>query len=402
MTRTKTVALELLGLALIAVIGLFAFGAIRTGDSSEAPAVSSAALAEEEEEEEGGAGPAEPDDWFIAQRAGGPDKQLDQQDFVRAANQAKAVRTSTPSKQYRRAWQLTGPTNVGGRIVDLAVDPTRPDTFYVAAATGGIWKNSDWVFVMEKSWPDDLPQAMGALTASPDGTLWAGTGEPNNGGGSLVFGGNGVYRSTDGGQTWKHRGLSRSATIGRIVVHPTDSNTIYVAVAGSLFNAGGDRGIYRSTNGGNSWELILAPENGFSGGIDLALDPSNPDRVFAAMWQRRREPDLRTYGGVGSGLWRSEDGGDSWKRLENVTTLSPGDTTGLTRSDTLGRIGFALAPSNPNRVYVITTATFGQDKGFYVSNDGGDSFQAQEGDLAFLIPNLYGPLGLIEIGRAHV
>jgi photosystem II stability/assembly factor-like uncharacterized protein len=375
MTRTRVVALELLGLALAAAIGLVAFGVI-TGDSGERAAVSSPALTEEEQEEEGGAGPAEPDEWFLAQRAAGSGT-FDQQDFVRAANQAGAIRSSTPSKDFRAGWQLTGPTNVGGRIVDLAVDPVRPDTFYVAAATGGVWRNDDWVFVMEKSWPDDLPQAMGALAAAPDGTLWAGTGEPNNGGGSIVFGGNGVYRSEDGGETWKHRGLTRSATIGRIVVHPTNPDIVYVAAAGSLFNPGGDRGVYRSVNGGNSWNLILGPENGFSGAIDLAVDPTNPNRIFAAMWQRRREPDLRTYGGVGSGLWRSEDGGDTWERLENVTSLSPGDTTGLTRSDTLGRIGVALAPSNPDRVYVITTATFGQDKGFYVSNDGGDSFQAQ-------------------------
>ena len=299
MRRTTMVRLGVLGLALAAVTGLAAFGAIGTGDGREPLAVSSA-LANLEP------GPAEPDEWFLAQRAAGGT--LDQQDFVRAAKQAGAIRTSTPAQEFRTAWQLAGPTNVGGRIVDLAVDPTNPDTFYVAAATGGIWKNADGVVAMEKSWPDDLPQAMGALTAAPDGTLWAGTGEPNNGGGSLVFGGNGVYRSDNGGQTWKHRGLTQSATIGRIVVHPTNPDIVYVAVAGSLFNPGGDRGVYRSTNGGNSWRLILAPENGFSGGIDLAVDPSNPNRIFAAMWQRRREPDLRTYGGVGLGLWRSEDG----------------------------------------------------------------------------------------------
>ena len=117
---------------------------------------------------------------------------------------------------------------------------------------------------------------------------------------------------------------------------------------------------------------MLAPETPFTGGIDLAIHPTNPDRIYAAMWDHRREPDLRTYGGLGSGLLRSDDGGDTWTRLQNVLTFSPGDASGLAKDASLGRIGVALAPSNPNRVYVITTATFGQDKGFYVSNDGGE------------------------------
>jgi photosystem II stability/assembly factor-like uncharacterized protein/transposase-like protein len=376
--RTAVLGLEVLGVALAAVIGLYAFGVIGSSGGAGSPAVNLEALVGEEGEEgevETSIGPGEPDEWFIQQRAGGPDKQLDEDWFIRASDQARAIRGSL-SPKFRNDWQLTGPTNVGGRIVDLVADPNNANTIYVAAATGGIWKNTDGVFTMEKAWPDEAPQAMGALAISSDGVLYAGTGEPNNGGGSSVFGGNGIYRSVDGGQTWKHRGLSQSATIGRIVTDPSDPDTVYVAAAGSLFNAGGHRGIYKSTNRGNSWELVLAPENGFTGGIDLAIHPSNPDRIYAAMWQRRREPDLRTYGGVGSGLFRSDNGGETWTRLENITTpLHTGDTTGLTQSVLLGRIGLAIAPSNPNRLYVITTQTGGQDKGFFVSNDGGDSFQ---------------------------
>jgi hypothetical protein len=246
----------------------------------------------------------------------------------------------------------------------------------VTAATGGVWKSTDGVVTMVKSWPDDLPQAMGALAVGSNGSLWAGTGEANPGGGSITFGGNGVYRSTDGGVRWKNMGLFESGNTGRIAVDPSDPERIFVAAAGSLFNAGGERGIYRSEDNGRHWELVLAPETPFTGGIDLAIDPTNPNRIFAAMWDHRREPDLRTYGGLGSGLFRSLDGGDTWTRLDNVTTFSFGDTVGLSTSTNLGRIGVALAPSNPNRVYVITTQTYGQDGGFYVSNDGGDSFQA--------------------------
>jgi hypothetical protein len=167
-------------------------------------------------EEEGGLGPAEPDEWFVQQRiVGSPDGTLDEAKLARAADIARELRRAPGARRFKSEWALTGPTNVGGRIVDLVVDPIKPDTIYVAAATGGVWKNTDGVVVMEKTWPDESPQAMGALAIAPDGTLYAGTREPNNGGGSIVLGGNGAYRSRDGGQTWKLRGLGLSATIGR-------------------------------------------------------------------------------------------------------------------------------------------------------------------------------------------
>jgi photosystem II stability/assembly factor-like uncharacterized protein len=325
-----------------------------------------------------GLGPAEPDDYFIFQRASQGVLPA-QGDFERAVRQAQAVRNQDAAGRpaLRHApWSLVGPTNIGGRIVDLAIDPVRADTVYVAAATGGVWKSTDAGATMAASWPDDNPQSMGALAAASDGTLWAGTGELNPGGGSLTFGGTGVYRSDDEGRSWRHSGLSESGTTGRIAVDPSNPDRVFVAAGGSLFNAGGERGIYRTTDGGGSWEQVLGPETPFTGGADLAIDPTNPNRIFAAMWDHRREPDVRTYGGVGSGLFRSEDGGDSWTRLDDVLELSPGDATGLAPDASLGRIGVALAPGDPQRVYVITTATFGQDKGFYVSRDGGDSFTA--------------------------
>jgi photosystem II stability/assembly factor-like uncharacterized protein len=329
----------------------------------------------EEEEEEGGLGPAEPDDYFLFQRSS--EGQLPRTSaFTRAVRQAQQVRGVTARAAQRRGptWELEGPTNIGGRLVDLAIHPTEPDTVFVAAATGGVWKTTDGGATLEKAWDDDNSQSMGAIAIGRDGTIWAGTGELNPGGGSITFGGTGVFRSTDGGGSWKSVGLSNSGTTGRIVVHPTDPKTVYVAAGGSLFNTGGERGVYKTTNGGASWTRVLANATPFSGGADLVMDPRNPNRLFAAMWDHRREPDIRTYGGTGSGLWRTDDGGATWKRLENVVTKSPPDATGLVSDASLGRIGVALAPSNPDRVYVITTATFGQDKGFYVSNDGGESF----------------------------
>jgi len=333
------------------------------------------AAGEEGEEEEEGLGPAEPDDYFLLQRSTEGDLPS-RGDFTRAVRQAQRIRSTTASAAQRQGdrWTMAGPTNIGGRLVDLAVHPTHPDTVYVAAATGGVWKSTDSGTTLQQAWPDDVSQSMGAIAIGPDGTIWAGTGELNPGGGSITFGGTGVYRSDDGGATWTARGLAASGTTGRIVVHPTDPNTVYVAAGGSLFTAGGDRGIYKTTDGGATWKRVLAPATPFSGGADLVMDPRNPNRLYAAMWDHLREPDVRTYGGVGSGLWRTDDGGSTWTRLENVVTPTPGDATGLARDASLGRIGVGLAPGNPDRVYVITTATFGQDKGFYVSGDGGESF----------------------------
>ena len=368
---------------LLLLVGVL-IAAVALPGRATAPVSAPAAAVEEEEE---GLGPAEPDDYFLAQRTSGTGK-LDTAALRRATRQAVAVRAQGAAaqapRQMRGAWELTGPTNVGGRIVDLAITPADPNVAYVAAATGGVWKATrstnaagQNAIAIEKAWPDHLSQSMGAIDIGSDGRIWAGTGEHNPGGGSITFGGTGVYVSSDGGATWKKSGLENSGTTGRIEVDPANPNRIFVAASGDLFNPGGDRGVYRSDDGGATWQLVLAPETPFTGGIDLAIDPSNPQRIFAAMWDHRREPDLRTYGGLGSGLFRSDDGGNTWKRLENVLTFSPGDASGLSQSTTLGRIGVALAPSNPNRVYVITTATFGQDKGFYVSDDGGESFNAQ-------------------------
>jgi photosystem II stability/assembly factor-like uncharacterized protein len=370
----KKVWLLLLTVVLVNA-GVLAVLAVSSGDKPPESAIRASAEGEGEEEgEEEGLGPAEPDDYFLFQRSTRgelPSREA----FTRAVRQARALRAATPAAQRGPSWALEGPTNIGGRLVDLVVDRTQQNTVYVAAATGGVWKSTDAGATLEQAWPDDASQSMGAIAQGADGAIWAGTGELNPGGGSITFGGTGVYRSADGGQTWQQRGLDDSGTTGRIVTHPSDPNVIYVAAGGSLFTAGGQRGIYKSTDGGRIWRQVLAPETPFTGGADLVMDPRDPNRLYAAMWDHRREPDVRTYGGVGSGLFRTDDGGASWKRLENVETLTPGDTTGLVSHESLGRIGVALAPNKPDRVYVITTATFGQDKGFYVSDNRGESFK---------------------------
>ena len=307
-----------------------------------------------------------PEDWFITQRVthgGIPAGALERAGAQAAALAAAAEKSEPESKTGK--WKFVGPTNIGGRVVDIAVDPVAADTLYVAAATGGVWKSTDRGTRFSSIWPASNPQSMGALLMTPGGILFAGTGEANPGGGSITYGGSGIYRSVDRGATWQLVGLTNSGAIGRLAVDPTNSQHIFAAVAGQLYNPGGERGVYESTDGGSSWIQVLAGDNDTTGAVDLAIDPSNPNRVFAAMWDHLREPDLRTYGGVGSGIYRSIDGGSTWQRLTNGLPAP---------ASTIGRIGVALAASNPQRLYAIVNQTNGLFQGFYTSADGGDSW----------------------------
>ena len=308
-----------------------------------------------------------PGDW-MAQARQTDSGMTTTQAFERARLQALAVGRATAASNpvlAKARWENRGPHNIGGRVVDVVVDPELADTIYIAAASGGIWKSTDAGMTYSPIWPKSWGQGMGALAIAPDGTLYAGTGEANPGGGSIVFGGTGIYRSRDRGKTWENVGLKKSGAIGRIVVDPVDPNRIFVAAAGDLFNPGGQRGVFRSTNGGRTWKLVLAGDNDTTGAVDLGIDPANPDLVFAAMWDHRREPDLRRYGGEGSGLYRTSDGGDNWERLGGgLPAAGPG----------VGRIGVAVAPSLPNVVYAIVNTSAGPFQGFYKSVDGGTTW----------------------------
>jgi hypothetical protein len=321
---------------------------------------------EEEEGEDGG--PTAPAEYLTQKFTSGHDIKPEQ--IKRAVEQARAIKPGAGT------WGQVGPTNIGGRVTDLVVDPSHANTFYVAVSGGGIWKSTDAGDTFKPVWSADQTQTMGALALGSDGTLWAGTGEANPSGGGLTFFGDGVYKSTDGGAHWKQWGLTDSGAIGKIVVDPTDPQRVFVAAAGNLSGSAGERGVYELTNGGKDWKLVLPTPNNTTGGIDLAIDPANPNRVYAALWDHKRSNGARVYGGVGSGLFRSDNGGDTWQRLEKVTGTHPADTagTGLKSDASLGRIGVAVAPGDPNRVYVISGTPYGPDKGFYVSDDGGDTF----------------------------
>lgn len=318
---------------------------------------------QELEEEEAGGGIGAPygaDEWMAMQRSY-PNRTADLGQLrAKAAVQAQAVRASTFSVQA--AWSSLGPSNVGGRVTDLVVDPVRSNTVYAGAASGGLWKSTNGGSSFSYSWDITFPQSIGALAITPSGVLYAGTGEGNPGGGSASFPGNGVYKSSDGGVTWTFMGLAGTNRIGRIVIDPNNSSRIFAAAAGNLFVPGGARGLYRSTDAGATWQLVLAGANSTTGAIDLAISTTD---VYVSMWDHKRLPGSRQYGGVGSGLYRSSDGGTTWARMGG----------GLPASSTnLGRMGVAVAKSNANRLYAIAANTTGNFLGMWTSTNKGTSW----------------------------
>lgn len=300
-------------------------------------------------------GPAGADHWFAAQRMF-PFTSLD----IGAHYRAALASPKLPGIQA--AWQGLGPANIGGRVTDLVVHPTQTNTVFAAAASGGVWKSTDAGATFSWAWNPSLTPSIGALAITATGTLYAGTGESNPGGGSVTFPGSGIYRSTDSGATWQSLGLTSSDRIGRIAVDATNPSRMFVAAAGNLFVAGGQRGLYRTTDGGATWQLALAGANVTTGAIDVAISPTDPNRIYAAMWDHKRQPNGRVYGGVGSGIYRSTDGGATWTRLGG----------GLPAAGVnVGRMGLAVAS---NRLYAIASDASGDFLGFWTSTNGGDSW----------------------------
>src|SRR5215203_1095973 len=222
----------------------------------------------------------------------------------RAAAQASAISATGGS------WEYVGANNIGGRVTDVVVDPAHADTIYVGTAGGGVWKSTDAGLTYTEAWPADYPQAIGAMARGSDGTLWAGTGEANASGGGITYVGDGVYKSTDGGQTWKNVGLEHAGMIGRIAVDPADPDIVLVAASGSIYSMGGTRGLYRTVDAGKHWRAVLVPDLDaapYTGAVDVAFDPVNPNRVYATLWDHHRNSYLRPYGGIGSGLYVTDN-----------------------------------------------------------------------------------------------
>ncbi|HEV7241910.1 MAG TPA: glycosyl hydrolase [Thermoanaerobaculia bacterium] len=255
-----------------------------------------------------------------------------------------------------------GPAMPSGRIVDIAVDPRDTSTWYLAVASGGVWKTVNAGTTFEPIFDGEGSYSMGCVTIDPNNSLvvWVGSGE-NNSQRSVAWG-DGVYKSADGGKSWKNVGLGKSEHVGKILVDPRDSNVVYVAAQGPLWAPGGDRGLYKSTDGGKSWKAVLTiSEN--TGVTDVVFDPRNPDILYAAAYQRRRHVYTLINGGPESGIHKSLDGGATWTKLEG----------GLPK-EWMGRIGLAVSPKEPDTVYAIIEATR-KAGGFFRSKDAGASFE---------------------------
>lgn len=242
-------------------------------------------------------------------------------------------------------WRSIGPVNFGGRITDIEGVPHPSRTFYVAAASGGIWKTTNNGTTFRPVFDDQGVGAMGDIAVAPSDTsvVWAGTGEEDSR--NSISPGDGVYRSTDGGMSWTHMGLEDSQAIGRIVIHPGDPQTVYVAALGHIWGANEERGLYRTRDGGETWERIhfVSDSAGF---VDVAMHPDDPDVMLASSWERVRGPWFLQSGGPGSALWKTTDGGDTWTEVEG----------GGFPETMKGRIGIAYAPGDPDVVYALVEA----------------------------------------------
>jgi hypothetical protein len=259
-------------------------------------------------------------------------------------------------------WRSIGPANMSGRVTDIEGIPSPSQTFYVAAAAGGIWKTTNGGVTFRPLFQNERTASMGDLAIAPSDTLqvWAGTGEEDAR--NSISPGYGIWKSMDGGETWVHKGLEKTEHIGRIVVHPTNPDVVWVAAAGPTWREGPDRGLYKTTDGGHTWRRtkFINDRTGF---IDVAIHPTNPDILLAASWERIRGPYFLQSGGPGSALWKSTDGGETWTEVKG----------GGFPETMKGRIGIDIARSNPDIMYALVEAESpdGQPGGCRNAKDGG-------------------------------
>jgi photosystem II stability/assembly factor-like uncharacterized protein len=265
-------------------------------------------------------------------------------------------------------WRLVGPFR-GGRVLAVTGVPGEPSTYYFGAVAGGVWKTTNGGLSWEPVFDKQPISSVGAIAIAPSdrNVLYVGTGEACIRG-DISYG-DGVYKSTDAGKTWTNVGLKDTRHIGRIAIDPTNPDRVFVAALGHAYGTNTERGLFRSTDGGKSWQKVLYKDEK-TGAIDVVFAPSNPHILFAALWEANRTPWSLTSGGPGSGLYKSTDDGATWKRL---------DANGLPKG-ILGRIGVAVSGADANRVYAQIEAEQG---GLYVSNDGGEHWSLVNGDHRF-------------------
>jgi photosystem II stability/assembly factor-like uncharacterized protein len=311
---------------------------------------------------------------------------------VLVSSHGLAAQTIVPDSTFLAGmrWRPIGPANMGGRITDIEGLPSPSRTFYVASVAGGIWKTTNGGTTFRPLFQTERVASLGDLAIAPSDSMhiWAGTGEEDSR--NSISPGGGIYKSTDGGMTWKLMGLEKTEHIGRVIVHPTNPDIVYVAALGAAWRSNPERGLYKTEDGGKTWKLIkfISDQAGF---VDIAMDPTNPNVLFAASYERVRGPYFMTSGGPGSALWKTADGGATWSEVQG----------GGFPATKKGRIGIAIAPSNAQVVYALVEAEPASDTprasipglgrynctnpgkggcGLYRSNDGGATWEWMAGN----------------------
>ena len=270
-----------------------------------------------------------------------------------------------------------GPALMSGRVSDIELHPKNSNVVLIGSAGGGVWKSQDGG-VRFTSIFDGYCQSIGVVTMdpnNPDNTYWVGTGETWTR--NSVSMGDGIYKTTDGGKNWTKMGLEKTDRIASIQIHPKNSNIVYAAALGALWGNSDDRGVYKTEDGGKTWNKILFVNNS-TGCSELVMDPSNPEVLYAAFWEFRRTAHSFNSGGLNSALYKSTDGGKTWQKLQN----------GLPKGK-LGRIAVTIAPSNPQTVYAVLEAEKKEEKGLYRSDDGGANWKFLNGDFALTVRPFY-------------
>ncbi len=285
--------------------------------------------------------------------------------FSQRAAQAAPQMSLTSEMLSPLNFRLVGPASYSGRIADIAVNPDNFSEWYIAVASGGLWKTTNAGTTFTPLFDDKPVYAMGCVTIDPNNTdvVWLGTGENNS---QRAIGiGDGIYKSTDAGKTWENMGLKKSAHIGRIQIDPRNSDVVYVAAHGPLWGPGGERGLYKTTDGGKTWEQILFIGE-YTGINDVEMDPRNPDILYASAHQRERRVYSKINGGPESGLYKSTDAGKTWKKITN----------GFPSEGNIGRIGIALSKANPDILYAMVELppSAGRSK-FLRSKDKGETWE---------------------------
>ncbi len=260
------------------------------------------------------------------------------------------------------ALRSIGPALTSGRISDIAIDPSDKRTWYVGVSAGGVWKSTNGGISFSPIFDGQSSFSIGTVTIDPANTnvIWVGTGENNAQ--RVVAYGDGIYKSIDGGRSWANMGLKTSEHIGRVLIDPRNSDVVYVAAHGPLWRKGGERGLYKTTDGGKTWNKVLGGDE-WTGVNDVQMDPRNPDLLIATTWQRHRRVFTFVAGGPGSGVWRSTDAGKTWSKSQS----------GFPDVE-LGRIGLSMSPANPNIVYAVADAADSKG-GFFRSRDCGASWE---------------------------